>query len=73
MFTVRAMTEDGITWRNAVINEQEDETAKNLPVTYRITGVPTKILIDPNGVVQVIEVGVKEESEIEKILKENLK
>ncbi|MBQ1969468.1 MAG: TlpA family protein disulfide reductase, partial [Flavobacteriales bacterium] len=71
--SVRAMTEDGITWRNAVINEQEDETAKNLPVTYRITGVPTKILIDPNGVVQVIEVGVKEESEIEKILKENLK
>jgi thiol-disulfide isomerase/thioredoxin len=71
--SVRAMTEDGITWRNAVINEQEDETAKNLPVTYRITGVPTKILIDPNGVVQVIEVGVKEDSEIEKILKENLK
>ena len=71
--SIKAMTEDGITWRNAVINEQEDEDAKNLPITYRITGVPTKVLINPDGVVEVIEVGVKEDSEIEKILKENLK
>ncbi len=71
--SIKAMSEDGITWRNAVINEQEDEDAKNLPITYRITGVPTKVLINPDGVVEVIEVGVKEDSEIEKILKENLK
>lgn len=71
--SINAMKEDGITWRNAVINEQEDENAQNLPVTYRITGVPTKILIDPNGIVKAIEVGAKEDSEIEKILKENLK
>ena len=71
--SIKAMSEDGITWRNAVINEQEDEDAKNLPITYRITGVPTKVLINPDGVVEVIEVGVKEDSEIEKILKENIK
>ena len=71
--SINAMKEDGITWRNAVINEQEDENAQNLPITYRITGVPTKVLINPDGVVEVIEVGVKEDSEIEKILKENIK
>lgn len=51
----KAIKEDGITWRN--VNLSQNENGSVLPTIYGIRGVPSKFLIDPQGKIVLIEVG----------------
>lgn len=54
----KAIKEDGITWRNA--NLSQNQNGSILPTIYGIKGVPSKFLIDPEGKIVLIEVGYDE-------------
>ena len=51
----KAIKEDGITWRN--VNLSQNESGSALPTIYSIKGVPSKFLVDPEGKIVLIEVG----------------
>lgn len=50
-----AIKEDGLLWPNA--NTSQSEEGRELPSVYQVRGVPTKILINPQGVIEYVETG----------------
>lgn len=50
-----AIAKDGITWRN--VDLSQDKNTPTLPTLYNLQGVPTKLLIDPEGRIEMIEIG----------------
>ena len=50
-----AIAKDGITWRN--VDLSQDKNNPTLPTLYNLQGVPTKLLIDPEGHIEMIEIG----------------
>ncbi|MDD4820685.1 MAG: TlpA disulfide reductase family protein [Flavobacteriales bacterium] len=64
-----AMIEDNISWKNASMDVQND-SIQVIPMLFNITAVPTKVLVNPNGVVELVEAGGAENSPIIAKLKE---
>ncbi len=54
----KAIKDDGLEWRHA--NVSQTEGGDKLPSMYNITGYPSKILIDPDGLISVISIGYHE-------------
>lgn len=50
-----AIKEDGLLWPNA--NTSQSEEGRELPSVYQVRGVPTKILINPQGIIEYVETG----------------
>ncbi|MBR4402206.1 MAG: TlpA family protein disulfide reductase [Flavobacteriales bacterium] len=54
----KAIKDDGLEWRHA--NVSQTEGGNKLPSMYNISGYPSKILIDPDGLISVISIGYHE-------------
>ncbi|WKD86885.1 Thiol-disulfide oxidoreductase ResA [Polaribacter huanghezhanensis] len=54
---IKAIKENNLTWKHIFNNKKKDDLVKK----YGVTGFPTKIIINPNGKIEGIYLGIKED------------
>jgi thioredoxin-related protein len=64
---LKAIDEDGISWVQILNNEEVEK--QNLVKDYRVSGYPTKVLVDQNGVIIKRLVGSQVSGELDAVLK----